>query len=100
MPFELQTQQLIHSALKSGKRVFIPKVLGKESSQMTMVPIESFEEIEAFPKNAWGIPEPIVESATSDEALISIDLIIVPGVAFSMNFDRLGHGKGYYGNVS
>jgi 5-formyltetrahydrofolate cyclo-ligase len=40
----------------------------------------------------WGIQEP--QGSMVDPA--TIDLIIVPGVAFTVNGDRLGHGKAYY----
>ena len=48
----------------------------------------------------WGIKEPS-RSLSSTEALVEgndeVDVIIVPGVAFDAQFNRLGHGKGYYG---
>ncbi len=97
MPNEVQTADLIQFALRDGKRVYIPKVLGKNSEDMTMVRIESYDEILAFPKNTWGIPEPVIKSPTKDEEICQIDLVLVPGVAFSANGNRLGHGKGYYG---
>ena len=53
------------------------------------------QEIEAFPRNKWGIPEP-QGIAFSRDGLPDIDLVIVPGVAFDSTCQRLGHGKGYY----
>lgn len=44
-------------------------------------------------KGAFGIPEPVPEKIIQRE---SIDLFIVPGVAFDRNRNRLGRGKGYY----
>lgn len=44
-------------------------------------------------KSAFGVLEPIGDDFTN---LRSVDLIIVPGVAFDRNKNRLGYGKGYY----
>ena len=42
----------------------------------------------------FGIMEPIEQETTVDES--EIDLIIVPGVAFDRQLNRMGRGKGYY----
>jgi glyoxylase-like metal-dependent hydrolase (beta-lactamase superfamily II)/5-formyltetrahydrofolate cyclo-ligase len=74
---------------------------------MEMLEVSAFEEIAAFPRNAWGIPEPpsAREGPRSNllEYLRSIDdcppaclLTILPGVAFDLFGGRLGHGRGYY----
>ncbi len=44
-------------------------------------------------KGAYGILEPDVISKVK---LDDIDLILVPGIAFSKSGDRIGFGKGYY----
>lgn len=40
----------------------------------------------------FGIKEPLGEAAEKHE----INLIVIPGVMFDKNFNRLGRGKGYY----
>ena len=44
-------------------------------------------------KGAFGIPEPVSGKIIPCE---SIDLFIVPGIAFDSSCSRLGRGKGYY----
>jgi 5-formyltetrahydrofolate cyclo-ligase len=36
------------------------------------------------------------DNAQERESTFNIDLLVVPGVAFDTNCNRLGHGKGYY----
>lgn len=43
--------------------------------------------------SSFGIPEPIGEIFT---AINTIDLAIIPGVAFDINNNRMGRGKAYY----
>lgn len=99
MPKEIQTADLLQSAFSLKKKVFIPKIIGKNSEDLIMIPLESMEAIDGFPKNAWGIPEPelhLEADLSLPSPLPHIDLVIVPGVAFDSLCRRLGHGKGYY----
>jgi 5-formyltetrahydrofolate cyclo-ligase len=100
MPKEIDTTEVIRHSLSSLKRVFIPKIIGSRSQDMIMVEIKAYEDIESFPKNAWGIPEPdedyIAKYPDMSSANI-IDLVLVPAVAFDRHCIRVGHGKGYYG---
>lgn len=45
-----------------------------------------------FEKGAFGVPEPKGRKEYAGE----IDIVIVPGVAFGRDFNRIGFGKGYY----
>ena len=53
------------------------------------------EDIKLLKKNSWGIPE-IQDSASSATDLSEIDLVLVPGLAFSRKGARLGQSRGYY----
>jgi len=51
----------------------------------------SLEEVE-FTKGKYGIMENIASTVELDQ----IDLLIIPGVAFDDECNRIGYGKGYY----
>ena len=99
MPQEVQTFSIIKYLLEKQKTVYIPKIIGKKHTDMVMYRLQNYEEIESFPKNKWGIPEPPIAdllTINKDEYFNTIDGIIVPAVAFDKNCGRVGHGKGYY----
>ncbi len=47
-----------------------------------------------FVKSSWGIEEPC--EGSSKVSLDSIDIILIPGIAFDRRGHRLGTGKGFY----
>jgi len=92
---EVRTESLLKHALNSGKNCYVPYITS--NTEMEMVKINSWEEFLSYPKSKWGYPEP--SGMTEDSTALreeGLDLIIVPGMAFDMNGNRLGHGKGYY----
>lgn len=99
MQGEVDTFPIIDRCLQMGKTVFIPKVIGKHPEDMRMFHLKSFDQIETFPKNKWGIPEPSLSMINIEEEpyLETIDVVFLPGVAFDSVGGRVGHGKGYYG---
>lgn len=99
MPQEVQTMEFIDRSLMEGKRIFVPKITGRKSFDMQAIEVSSMEDIEKFPKNNWGIPEPTKDpddEACKHRAFDAIDLVIVPGMGFDSSCRRIGHGKGYY----
>ncbi|MBE5957874.1 MAG: 5-formyltetrahydrofolate cyclo-ligase [Lachnospiraceae bacterium] len=82
---EVDTFPIIEKLLLSGKRVALPKIKDKE---MFFYEIDSIDDLRPGYMN---IPEPFIERTPSTP-----DVIITPGVAFSINGDRLGYGGGYY----
>ena len=73
---------------------------------MDMVSLHSEADYEALEPDSWGIPTPTDASITERKRCLvdtgagseceSLDMIIMPGVAFDDRLARLGHGKGFY----
>ncbi|MGV2938228.1 5-formyltetrahydrofolate cyclo-ligase [Mesobacillus sp. LC4] len=88
---EVDTFQIIRKGWEQGKRMVVPKCEPK-TRQLNFRELKRFSELESV---YYGLLEPIVsetESINPDE----IDLVVVPGLAFSNEGYRLGFGGGYY----
>lgn len=88
---EVDTYQMIRKAWEEGKRVVIPKCLPK-TKEMVFRTLTQFNQLESV---YYGLLEPI-EELTHEVSANEIDLLIVPGLAFSMDGYRVGFGGGYY----
>ena len=86
---EPPTDLIIRTALKNGKRVYVPKCI----SAHTMEAVRLSDPEDLVP-GAYGIPEPVEIAEIASPA--ELDLVIVPCVAASPDGARLGHGAGYY----
>lgn len=84
---EVMTHQLIENALLQGKRVAVPKVLGKK---MEFFYINGLQELQ---NGTMGILEP---SGIGSPANDNHALMILPGLAFDRSYNRMGYGGGYY----
>lgn len=84
LPDEPDLRPLIDEALRT-KRVMLPVVAGDD-----VLPVE-LTATTAWRRGAFGIMEP---QGNACEA--TIDVVIVPGVAFDGAGRRLGRGRGYY----
>ncbi|MBI3317056.1 MAG: 5-formyltetrahydrofolate cyclo-ligase [Candidatus Omnitrophica bacterium] len=92
LPTEVETRSLIQAAWRRGKKIYIPRIVQKEK-HMTFYAIHNFSrDVE---KGAYGIEEPKVVSSRRGKAG-EMDLVIVPGVAFTKSGARLGRGGGYF----
>ena len=87
-PHEFQTQELIEQALKDGKKVLIPKTYPK--GRMDFVVYNPQQLV----KTSFGLLEPQGDLEVVDSS--QIDLIHVPGLAFTTEGYRIGYGGGYY----
>lgn len=89
---EIDTSQLLEEALRQGKKVYVPKVKGEE---MEFYRIYSLDELEIGYK---GIPEPKgdTECFSYKAECVSKQLLLMPGVAFDVQRNRIGYGKGFY----
>jgi 5-formyltetrahydrofolate cyclo-ligase len=84
---EVITRYIIEQAWKDGKEVAVPKVFGKD---MVFYRLTDFSQLES---GYFGIPEPKEDGETVswEEAMM-----VMPGVAFDVNCNRVGYGGGFY----
>ncbi len=84
MPVEPDTDGLLARLAQEGRMIVLPRLQDGE-----IVPVQSTGE---FTRGQFGIREPVgpvVDPAT-------IDVVVVPGLAFTADGARLGRGKAYY----
>ncbi len=84
---EVETHKIIKNAILGDKRVIVPVC----ADENTIIPVE-INTLDDMKLNKYGILEP--EKVVKFEG--DIDSVIVPGVAFDRNFNRVGFGCGYY----
>ena len=87
-PHEFQTQGLIDQTLKAGKKVLIPKTYPKGRMEFVVYDPQQLK------KTSFGLLEPQGDLEVVDAS--QIDLIHVPGLAFTREGYRIGYGGGYY----
>ncbi|CUX50358.1 5-formyltetrahydrofolate cyclo-ligase [Clostridium sp. C105KSO13] len=105
---EVSTEKLISYSLKMGKKVAVPKIIVdnsaakentsgfleksaafKQKRRMEFYYIESTDELS---KGYFGIMEPPEKAPACGDSV----LVIMPGVAFDRQCNRIGYGKGFY----
>ncbi len=84
---EIITTPLIEQAWRDGKEVAVPKT-GDDRS-MEFIRIRSFDNVEL---GYCDIPEPVSGEIADDKDV----LILMPGLVFDKDFNRIGYGGGYY----
>jgi 5-formyltetrahydrofolate cyclo-ligase len=90
---EVETEELIAEALKSGKRVYCPRI---DEENMDFYRITRMEELAEGYK---GIREPMPEGnrlLSGRDMSLQKCLMIMPGSVFDKERNRIGYGKGYY----
>lgn len=78
----------------SSRKVYLPRSLPDKTMQYLEISENWSEQVE---EGNWGIPEPKVESGTDflvEDA--ENTLVLVPGLAFDGEGNRIGRGQGYY----
>ena len=84
---EVRTVPMLEQAIRDGKRVAVPKVIGDE---MKFFYLDDFSCVEL---GYCNIPEP---SGFEPEAQDSSALVLMPGLAFDPYGHRIGYGGGFY----
>jgi len=117
---EISTTEIVRDAFKHGKCVYVPYIykLPKPrerwpTSIMDMMQLRSLEDFDSLKPDKWGIPSLDTETvsqrqncfggqgrtegeAPEETTDTELDIIVMPGLAFDHDLERLGHGKGYY----
>lgn len=88
LPDEVYTHDLAEHLMKAGKEVLLPRVTGEEEME-----IRKYTGMQDMTESAYHIQEPSGELFT---AYHDIDVVVVPGMGFDKDGNRLGRGKGYY----
>ncbi len=93
--YEIDTHDLIRGALAEKDQVCVPQF---DPDHQHYHPCAIEDLADDLVAGAFGIlePHPHIEQPVSPSAL---DLLVVPGLAFSRQGDRLGRGKGYFDRI-
>ncbi len=86
---EVETKELIKISLEN-KKVVLPKI--NKDNTMDFYEIKCLKDLEI---GAFNIKEPKVKNKKPIKKE-EIDLMIIPGICFDKNKNRIGYGKGYY----
>jgi 5-formyltetrahydrofolate cyclo-ligase len=88
---EVDTFEMIQQALEIGKQIALPIVKEKERNIIPALINNLEKDLEC---GKYGIKQPKEDAKFVD--LDKIDMVVVPGVAFDKQNNRLGRGEGYY----
>lgn len=88
MEIEFSTKNIVTLARNQGKQIVVPITFSNRQMRFAYW----YPQTE-FRKNPFGIEEPIDPIWVNEE---EIDLVFVPGLAYSKKGERLGFGGGYY----
>lgn len=87
---EISLDAFIKRAQLVGKRICVPRICDKHNA---IIRANLLVDIQAVDTAEFGIRTPRAECYVQPEV---IDVVLVPGVAFSRTGQRLGMGRGYY----
>ena len=95
MEDEIPTERIIQIALESGKRVALPKVISSVSdgAKMEFLLVDGNT---LYDRGVYGIMEPECGERVSPALGTKRIEILIPGLCFDLEKNRIGYGGGYY----
>lgn len=97
---EVNTTKLIEYCFNSNKEVYLPKCFDKanqsrRSRHMNLLRVLDMDAVQNLkPTGKFNLREPEEGESIMDKG--GLDVLILPGLAFTKSGERLGHGAGYY----
>jgi molybdenum cofactor biosynthesis protein MoaC/5,10-methenyltetrahydrofolate synthetase len=89
---EADPAPLLEYCWKMGDAIYAPRILAVEEGMQ----LRKVEELCNWIPGKWGVPEPDPAQTALWQETQLIDVVLVPGLAFSENGSRLGYGGGHY----
>lgn len=73
------------------------KVFEKQNKELELIRMESLDDIAQLePQGKYNIREPPIKPGETCFDHKGLDMIVLPGMGFTANCERIGHGKGFY----
>ncbi len=91
---EVRTRDYLATALTHGKKIVVPWC--NDQGELELFWLKAMDDLAV---GMYKILEPKPELrnlADRQVSVVELDLVMVPGVAFTREGARMGHGKGYY----
>lgn len=90
---EIDLSLLIEHAWQQGKQCYLPVLSEPNTHKLWFIP---YTQKTKLINNRFGIPEPVHPHKTRLKKALSLDLILMPLVAFDTQGNRVGMGGGFY----
>jgi len=90
---EVDTKLIISKALEDKKNIILPRV---HNDKLKLFFVE--DPSSQLEKGSYGIMEPVTRLCKPAK-IHDADLVVIPGVSFDKNLNRLGYGGGYYDKI-
>ncbi|HHT96611.1 MAG TPA: 5-formyltetrahydrofolate cyclo-ligase [Clostridiales bacterium] len=90
---EVDTVKLSEHILNNNKELYLPRINGKDMD------FYKVNDLSSLVKSKFGLLEPDDDDNNIDKYIYSKKdkkLMIIPGIAFDLNGNRIGYGGGYY----
>lgn len=84
---EVLTLPILEQALRDGKQVAVPKVYGDTMKFIIL------HDLSRIAPGSYGIPEPVEDEPVAQDETA---LVLMPGLAFDRQGNRMGYGGGFY----
>jgi 5-formyltetrahydrofolate cyclo-ligase len=88
---EVFTHDMIRESITLGKRIIVP-IADKKNNRLILSELQNWDHLKP---GSYKILEPTNEHIR-EVSINTIDVIIIPGIAFDKFGNRIGHGMGYY----